>query len=622
MPAKKIELQFPFKGLDEAQAFVRQRGGQNGTYTTPRCNNVVAFDSRTGRNRGGARAGLVKYCEARIEGASPGQCLVYSVGAINNGVRVTEDGQTRVTELGVARTLEAATPGTYGDQVTTLIGVAGGTAAKITASGVVAIDAGTDCLSAARPVIFAAALFNDIYFCDGAVYKYYDTAANLMVTWDASTAGAMPAQASSSRSVTNASNTSPIVVTVAAHDFANGDVVTINGVVGNEAANGTWTIANITADTFSLVGSGGGGAYLYGGTCTRISGSRCSLIAVWGGRIVLSGLKTDPNNIFMSAVGDPFDWDYSPAVQTVQQAVAGNLTAGYGKNPDIVTALIPYTDDVMLIGGTRSIRKLLGNPAEGGINVSVTEITGIAYGAAWCQSPEGIIYFFGSRGGVYKMQPDSGSPMRLTAMTIDERLADVDLDANTVTLEWDDRAVAVRVYITPNNGGATTHYVWDVRNEAWWPFSYANPTHNPLAVSLLSGNSAADRLFLEYGQDGYVRMLDSNAASDDGEAIESEVYLGPFSNVILQQLSGMLGDSSASVTWSICSASTLEAALDKKPRAMGKLTRGRNPTQWPKTYIEQGYLRLSATGPWACEQLNASMEQVNDAMQQIMRTTP
>ncbi len=67
--------------------------------------------------------------------------------------------------------------------------------------------------------------------------------------------------------ITNATNASPIVVTVSSTTgLANGDFVTIAGVLGNTAANGTWQIANKTGTTFQLVGSTGNGAYTSGGT--------------------------------------------------------------------------------------------------------------------------------------------------------------------------------------------------------------------------------------------------------------------------------------------------------------------------------------------------------------------
>lgn len=626
MPTRQIEIQFPFKGLSEAQAFVRQSGGQSGTHTTAKCENVVGYDPSTGRNRGAARAGTSKYCPNRISGASAGQCLASIVGnreesTRETGINSTPAGEARLTVSGELRSLGPDTAIVTGARTTTLVGVSLGTVGLISTTGVSEVFSGTSALSPSKNVIYATSFFKDIYFCDGATYKFYDVSANEMVDWVA-TSGTLPIQESNIQLITGATNATPIVITIAAHDLENGDQVTIEGVLGNTAANGTWNIAGVTANTFQLATSVGDGAYTSGGTCTRLSGSRCLLIVVWGGRIVMSGLETDPNNIFMSAVGDAFDWDYSPDAQTVQQAVAGNVTDGYGKNPDIVTALIPYTDDVLLIGGSHSIRRILGNPAEGGINVSVTDITGIAFGTAWCQSPEGVIYFFGSRGGVYKIDPENGIPNRLTAMMIDERLADIDFDENTVTLEWDDRAIAVRVYITPIDGSVATHYMWDVRNEAWWPFKYANNDHNPMSVHLLSGTAAADRRILEYGQDGYIRMVDVDSTFDDGSPIESFVYLGPFSAMTFVEIAATLREGSNNVTWALCSASSMERALTAAPRQTGQIKAGRNGSSWPRAFIEEGYMRLSATGPWALERLTVAVEQANETMKRIMRSTP
>jgi len=71
-----------------------------------------------------------------------------------------------------------------------------------------------------------------------------------------------------SKAVTDATNASPIVITSAGHGFSDGDSVTISGVLGNNAANGTHTVANKTADTFELSGVAGDGAYVSGGKIT------------------------------------------------------------------------------------------------------------------------------------------------------------------------------------------------------------------------------------------------------------------------------------------------------------------------------------------------------------------
>src|SRR5262249_2002692 len=59
----------------------------------------------------------------------------------------------------------------------------------------------------------------------------------------------------------------PITITSANHGLQNGQRVTIAGVVGFGAANGTFTIANVTTNTFDLVGTSGNGAGA-GGTWT------------------------------------------------------------------------------------------------------------------------------------------------------------------------------------------------------------------------------------------------------------------------------------------------------------------------------------------------------------------
>src|ERR1039457_6585763 len=60
---------------------------------------------------------------------------------------------------------------------------------------------------------------------------------------------------SNTLSITGATNATPIVVTAANHGFLDGERVTITGVTGNTAANGTWTVRGTTTNTFLLLGS-------------------------------------------------------------------------------------------------------------------------------------------------------------------------------------------------------------------------------------------------------------------------------------------------------------------------------------------------------------------------------
>ncbi|MEX2225846.1 MAG: hypothetical protein WEB52_05280 [Dehalococcoidia bacterium] len=66
------------------------------------------------------------------------------------------------------------------------------------------------------------------------------------------------------KNVNSASNATPIVVGVTGHGYSNGDSVTITGVLGNTAANGTFVISAVGANTFTLNGSAGNGVYISG----------------------------------------------------------------------------------------------------------------------------------------------------------------------------------------------------------------------------------------------------------------------------------------------------------------------------------------------------------------------
>lgn len=65
--------------------------------------------------------------------------------------------------------------------------------------------------------------------------------------------------------ITGASNASPIVITSNGHNRMTGDVVKISGVQGNTSANGSFVVTTIDANTFSLNGSAGNGAWTSGG---------------------------------------------------------------------------------------------------------------------------------------------------------------------------------------------------------------------------------------------------------------------------------------------------------------------------------------------------------------------
>lgn len=69
--------------------------------------------------------------------------------------------------------------------------------------------------------------------------------------------------------ITDATNATPIEIEAEGHEVATGDSVTVSGVLGNTAANGTFTATKVDANHFTLNSSVGNGTYSGAGTITK-----------------------------------------------------------------------------------------------------------------------------------------------------------------------------------------------------------------------------------------------------------------------------------------------------------------------------------------------------------------
>ena len=475
----RFDMPFPVKGLVESTGYEAQPKG-----TTVDCQNVRAYDPGTGRSRGGQRAGLTKYVNARTADGK-----VKDIGQV-----VSRDVPSSQAEVG-ARTVY-----TYA--------VTNGTIAKVTTSGFTTASSGSSALSSSVPVVFGAELFGVVYFADGTNAKKWTASTNAVSNWTASS-GSLPADSS----------------------------------------------------------------------------NKPRLIETWRGRIVTSGISSDPHNWFMSAVGDARNWNYSPSTPSATQAVAGN-NAEAGKSQDIINAMCPYSDDILLIFGDHSIWQMTGDPAEGGRLDLISDSIGSPFGRPYCKSPEGIVYFFGSTGGVYQMQPGS-PPQNITENAIQERMNTFNSNTTLVRMVWSDRERGFYVFLTPLGGGTTVNYYYDVRNQSWWPDKFGNNSHNPVSVHTFDGDAASDRTVLLGGQDGYLRRFDYDTPSktDDSTAIDSYVYLGPVSlknrpKLMLTEMKAALGTGSNDVAFNIYTGETAQAAhASSTSQLAGTFSAGRNKSE-------------------------------------------
>ena len=262
---------------------------------------------------------------------------------------------------------------------------------------------------------------------------------------------------------------------------------------------------------------------------------RAKLIAAWRGRIVLARANDEDGNWHMSKQSKPFNWDLFPAVVDGTEAINGSNSEGPGLVSDIINTIVPYTRDYLIFGCDHTIYMLRGDPAVGGQLELISDVTGMAFGRSWVKDRDGILYFFGSKGGVFRMAPGDGSRggslvQRVSVDWIERRLQDVDLSTHDLRLEIDIDHEELVIRRVPRGQTATsvTHWAWDWKAQSWWEDEYAITDIEPHSMLALDGDLPDDRVLILGCQDGRIRKVDASSADDDTETITSSVLMGPF----------------------------------------------------------------------------------------------
>lgn len=146
------------------------------------------------------------------------------------------------------------------------------------------------------------------------------------------------------KAITGATAATPIVITATAHGYTNGDLVFIDGVLGNTAANGFWKIANQAANTFELT--------------DPVTGTNATGVTAYtsGGRVL---------NYGPGAAGDFYD-DINGAVLGTDQALGTRtVVAGVAGAANPTWSLVTAGSNVHAIAiykdtGTPSTSRIIG----------------------------------------------------------------------------------------------------------------------------------------------------------------------------------------------------------------------------------------------------------------------
>ncbi|WP_428936917.1 hypothetical protein [Fontivita pretiosa] len=353
------------------------------------------------------------------------------------------------------------------------------------------------------------------------------------------------------------------------------------------------TIANLTADP-------GKGSVPTG----------CRIAVTWRGRLVLAAPDSNPQNIFMSRAGTPTDWLYG---QTDELSAWELNASAAGRIGQPVLALVPWRDDVLVIGCDHSLYALQGDPAaSSGQVITLSESIGILQHAATCIAPDGTIYFVGT-GGFFRMAA-VGEPQNLSKGREDNFFANINRKTHYCELEYDRDRHQVWIFVTQMAGGASTHMVYDVRTDSFWP-QQLPAAHGPLCALVYDGDGPTDRFLLLGGRDGYVRRLDPAVNSDDGAAISSQCLIGPvqpegdFGEFVINEWMAVTGGGTTNLVVQVLVGESAETAAAAAPTTLATYaTAGRQPRNFTRFRANTYFVKLSNSmldKTWSFESLQA-----------------
>lgn len=459
--------------------------------------------------------------------------------------------------------------------------------------------------------------FQKVYFFDGLKtgYRVLDPKTNTVTSWhDELTSGALPVGGTGSAFTITVIDTTLKQFTVA-DDLSSvtsvGDSIEVSGALkelvgdNNLDNNGSYVI---TAQ------SGSGPTVLTVGQSIPISTVNgtlalgdvgCTFGARYRGRLVMSGLETDPQNWFMSASLDPNNFNYFPDTTNQQQAVAGN-NAEAGDIGDVVTALAPYSDDIMIMGGANSISRMNGDPAANGQIDTISDKVGISGPEAWTFDTGANFYFWWIN-GLYRMSLNDFNPVLLSKGKLDKTFNDIDISAKRIRLLYDPEWQGVHIFVTDDTQQTTAdlHYFWDERNDSFWPDQYT-PAIGPTAVHRFNADNPENNAVLLGGHDSFIRQFSDSVTDDDGTVISSFCRFTPITKAdalavqTLDDLTIITDLDSGTVDLKVFIGDTVEvaeAAADADTPIFAKeLSAGRNTAIRQKTSQNAHIIELSQAG--------------------------
>lgn len=247
--------------------------------------------------------------------------------------------------------------------------------------------------------------------------------------------------------------------------------------------------------------------------------SDCRIACTWQGGIWVAGSVAQPHVFSGSRTGDPYDWDFAaPDTDT-----GGAFTAtgeNFGLIGEAITALIPFTEDVLIIATEQTMWALRGHPRRGGVLENISQTIGVLGQGAWTQDASGRVFFM-SRNGVGVLQ-GGGAPSLVSRQFIPDDLVGLTheyLDPK-ICLAYDNRYNAVHVTV---RGDQEQAWFYDLDTGGFHPMSFAAYPYVLLNFPPLEAEAVSAVL---YGGTGYGGVARFN--TNGSESFLYRLIVGPF----------------------------------------------------------------------------------------------
>ncbi len=307
---------------------------------------------------------------------------------------------------------------------------------------------------------------------------------------------------------------------------------------------------------------------------TNPAPTKCGIVIAHADRLWFMGDTDNIHQIYASAVGDAFDWDYADPTEGGAFTNTGDEGGIVGEP---VIAAISHDDNWLFVGSTDSIYGINGNPKLGGIR-EVSDTVGPLTQRAWCKGE-------GPNGGndTYIMTRAGFGVIRQGSLQF-ENLSDGpnirdlkglnpgtpnsvgNVSGDEVVVGYDGRWKVVHIFVNPSSG-SDYGYAYDVRTGAFWPQDFASTIS--LIPTLPKLQTAQRSTALPINASGSVYQFDSAEAQGSGnEDFTSYVLIPvplarPGEEGVFHNIAAALAQNSDDVNWSIYVGDSAEQAYQK-----------------------------------------------------------